>query len=288
MKEMGWKLMIDRLALLFTLAPVTRGFFAMMISGLSFPLCGVMLLRLDLIPMRYMLMHGVILGGAISLALSLPVLPVSLVINCLLIFMMIFLTRKQSFGFSGASAGAMVFSMALASIIMHVKDVPAKDTLSLMWGSPFALTITDIIILALLALLLFLYIIFNFRNILSIFFNLEIAQSLGVKVHFHRSFMVFVIALVVALAMKLLGAFLVDSLLILPVLTASFLAGKKFKGIKKLFLVSSIAGLLISVSGYLLAIAINWPPSASISLVSGFVFLLSSLKNKISFGRKIK
>jgi zinc transport system permease protein len=100
--------------------------------------------------------------------------------------------------------------------------------------------------------------------------------------------MVFVIALVVALAMKLLGAFLVDSLLILPVLTASSLAGKKFKGIKKLFLVSSIAGLFISVSGYLLAIAINWPPSASISLVSGFVFLLSSLKNKISFGRKLQ
>lgn len=44
--------MIDRFVLLFSLAPVTRGFIAMLISGFSFPLCGVMLLRLDLVPMR--------------------------------------------------------------------------------------------------------------------------------------------------------------------------------------------------------------------------------------------
>ena len=154
--------MIDRFVLLFSLAPVTRGFIAMLISGFSFPLCGVMLLRLDLVPMRYMLMHGVILGGAISSALNLPILPVTLLINLLLIFAMIFFTRSQSFGFSGASAGAMVFSMALTSIIMHVKDVPAKDTLSLMWGSPFALTSTDLVVLAALAVLLVLYIILNF------------------------------------------------------------------------------------------------------------------------------
>ena len=271
--------MIDRFALLFSLAPVTRGFIAMLISGFSFPLCGVMLLRLDLVPMRYMLMHGVILGGAISLALNLPILPVTLLINLLLIFAMIFFTRSQSFGFSGASAGAMVFSMALASII-----IPAKDTLSLMWGSPFALTSTDLVVLAALAVLLVLYIILNFRNIVTIFFNSEIAISLGVKVGLHRNIMVLIIALVVALAMKLLGAFLVDALLILPVLSASVVSGKKFLGMKKLFIISSIIGFVLSAFGFLLAVGINWPPAATISMLSGFAFLIFCIFRKFSTG----
>lgn len=272
---------MERLMLLFSLAPVLRGFIAMVVSGAFFPMCGVMVLRLDLVPMRYMLMHGVILGGAISLALSLPLVPVCLVINLVLIFTLISFNKSQSFGFSGASAGAMVLSMALASIIMHVKDVPAKDTLSLMWGSPFALTKSDIVILVVLALFLFFYVVLNFKNILTLFFNQDIAKSLGVKVQLNYLMMVLVIAIVVALAMKLLGAFLIDSLLILPVLTASSICKGKLSGIKNLFIISSVMGFCFATFGYLFAVIINWPPAATISLLAGFVFVLTGLINKI-------
>lgn len=272
--------MIDRISLLFSLAPVFRGFLAMMISGACFPLCGVMVLRLDLVPMRYMLMHGVILGGAIALAVNLPVVPVSLVINIILILAMLYFTKAQNFGFSGSSAGVMVLSMALASLIMHVKDVPAKDTLSLMWGSPYALTKADLGILSALAVMLVLYVILNFRNILALFFNQEVAKSLGVKVTLNRILMVMVIALVVALAMKLLGAFLIDSLLILPVLSAGQICGRKSCGIKKLFVLSSVLGLILSVIGYVTAVVLNWPPAATISLLSGLLLVLTSFRRK--------
>ncbi|MBQ5569746.1 MAG: metal ABC transporter permease, partial [Treponema sp.] len=70
-----------RISLLFSLAPVLRGFLAMVISGACFPLCGVMVLRLNLIPLRYMLMHGVIFGGALSLAVNLPLVPLTIFVN---------------------------------------------------------------------------------------------------------------------------------------------------------------------------------------------------------------
>ena len=79
---------MDRLILLFSLAPVMKGFIAMGISGAAFPLCGVMVLRLNLVPMRYMLMHGVILGGAIAMALNVPLLPVTITVNLILVFIM--------------------------------------------------------------------------------------------------------------------------------------------------------------------------------------------------------
>ena len=265
---------LDRLALLFSLPPVLRGFVAMFISGTFYPLCGVMILRMDLVPMRYMLMHGVILGGAISLAISLPVIPVTIVLNLILIFIMMGIMRTQSFGFSGASAAVMVLSMAAASIIMHVADVPAKDTLSLMWGSPFALTVPDLVCLGILALALVLYVILNFRTILALFFNKEIARSMGINVNFHYTVMVLLIAVVVALAMKLLGAFLIDSLLLLPVLSASSVSRKGSGGIKRLFFVSCIFGCALSICGYMTAVVINWPPAATISVLAGLVYLV--------------
>ena len=86
---------LEKLALLFSLAPVLKGFIAMSISGAVFPFCGVMVLRLNLVPMRYMLMHGVILGGAIAMALELPLLPITVAVNLILVFMMELLREKQ-------------------------------------------------------------------------------------------------------------------------------------------------------------------------------------------------
>lgn len=272
--------MFSNLSLIFSLAPITRGFIAMIISGTFFPLCGLMVLRLDLIPLRYMLMHGVILGGALSLALNLPLFPVTLTINLLLIFIMMFFNKSQSFGFSGASAASMVLSMALASILMQLADVPAKDTLNLMWGSPFALTKSDLLILIAISILLLSYIIFNFKNILALFFNKDVAKAIGIKVRLNYTFMILIIALLVALAMKLLGAFLIDSLLILPVLNANLFCGKKSSGIKKLFVTSSIFGLVISLLGYSLAVIINWPPAATISLLAVIIYIV------LSFGKR--
>jgi len=270
---------LDKLALLFSLAPVLKGFIAMSLSGAIFPLCGVMVLRLNLVPMRYMLMHGVILGGAIAMALELPLLPITITINLLLVFFMIILTDSgEGRNFGGSSAATMVLSMALASLIMHISDVPAKDTLDLLWGSPFALSQTDIIALCGLSAILLFYIIFNFRNIKNLFFSKEIAISMGINVRLHNSIMVILIASVVAVAMKLLGAFLIDSLLILPVMcSAPFLRKIKKNGIKALFIGSSITGFILSIAGYLIAVMMDFPPAGTIAVLAGIIFFLGRI-----------
>ena len=253
------------LASLLSIAPIFRGLVAMLLSGACFPLCGVMVIRLELIPMRYMLMHGVILGGAISLALGLPLVPVTAVVNLLLVLLMAAI--HQEGGMGGASAATMVLSMAAASVITHVADVPAKDTLNLLWGSPFALVDSDLVLIALLGAFLALYIMIDFQTILALFFNREVASSLGIKVRLHSTLLVLVIALVVALAMKVLGAFLIDALLVLT--ATRYISG----GIRKLFLASSICGFLSALLGYLMAVAIDWPPSAAIAICSSVLYL---------------
>ncbi|MGE4452928.1 MAG: metal ABC transporter permease [Sphaerochaeta sp.] len=259
-----------------SLPPVTKGLLAMAIAGLCFPASGVMVLRLDLVPMRYMLMHGVILGGAISLALSLPLLPVSIALNIILVLAMMHLAKDTRHGFGLASAAAMVFTMAAASLVMHLWDVPAKDTLQLLWGSPFALSWADIAVLIAIAVILVTYLLTSFRTISAIFFDQEIAWSLGMPVKAHYTAMVLVIAMVIAFSMKLLGALLIDALLILPVLVA----GKRAQSLKQLLLYSCLIGLFVSTFGFLAAIATDLPPSGTVALLSALLFIIPTTHKK--------
>jgi len=265
---------------LLLLPPMLKAFIAIIVGGLAFPTCGVMVLRLDLVPLRYALMHGVILGGAIALALELPSLPLIIIVNMLVVVMVLKLQSNNSI----SSAAAMVFTMGLASLIMHIYDVPAKDSLQLLWGSPFALTYLDLTVLVVLCIILFIYIATNFKKIVALFFDSEIAGSLGINVKFHYSFMVVMIALTVALAMRLIGALLIDALLILPVLIAS----KYSKGTKELFIKSSLTGVFLAVLGYLCSLLYNFPLSATIALSAALMYLILSGIQKIQINKRFR
>ncbi|MGH4036848.1 MAG: metal ABC transporter permease [Sphaerochaeta sp.] len=265
---------------LLLLPPMLKALIAIFVGGLAFPACGVMVLRLDLVPLRYALMHGVILGGAIALAFEIPSLPMIIIVNMLVVVMVLKLQSNNSI----SSAAAMVFTMGLASLIMHIYDVPAKDSLQLLWGSPFALTYLDLTILVVLCIILFVYIASSFKNIVAIFFDNEIAGSLGINVKFHYSFMVVMIALTVALAMRLIGALLIDALLILPVLIAS----KYSRGTKELFIKSSLTGVFLSVLGYFFSLCFNYPLSATIALSAAMMYLILTLIQKIKINKRYK
>lgn len=272
--------LFEKIYLLFSLPPIYRGFFSLLISGISFPLCGVIVLKMNLLPIRYMLMHGVFLGGAISLALNISIIPVSIIVNLLLIFLMFLFTSDSNSGFGSGSSAAMILSMALASLIMHLGNVPAKDTLSLMWGSPFALSWNDILFLGILSIGLIIYIIQNFKTIMSIFFNPDVAISMGINIKFHYSIMVIIIAFFVAVAMKTLGAFLIDALLILPVLCGTIFLKNKNSSLKKYFILSSFFGFLFSSISYLISIIFDLPPAAVISVVAGIIYILLFIFNR--------
>ena len=66
---------------LLTLAPILKGLIVLTVAGLTFPITGVYLFRLNLLPMRFMLMHGAILGGAMALALQINPFWTTIIVN---------------------------------------------------------------------------------------------------------------------------------------------------------------------------------------------------------------
>lgn len=270
---------MERLITLLSLKPIIYGFIGMLISGAAFPLAGVIIVRDSLIPMRYMLMHGVILGGVFSIALGLPLIPVVILINVLLVLIMVFAGKDRfgGTGFSTISTIMMVCTMGIASLLAKVFDVPAKDTLELLWGSPFTLTKTDLAILIVLAILLITYICVFFKEISMLFFDRDIAVSMGVNVQLHNTLMLLITALIISVSMKMIGALLIDALVILPVVTA----GKTARGLKDLFVRSSITGGILSFAGYIISLIFNLPVSGVLAVLSALTLLVINIFSKV-------
>lgn len=255
---------------LLALEPIYRALIALCFAGFSFPVAGVMVLRLNLIQLRYTLMHGLLLGGAFSLALSLPTLPVYIIMCTLVVLVMLHLGKDGKMNLGVSASFLMVVSVALAAVVTQVADVPGKDTLELLWGSPFTVRWGELAIFIALSLAIVLFTILDRKNIMLIFFDSDVASSSGVNVQAHQSAMVFLIAFAVALSMRYVGALLIDALLILPAVTAS----KRAVSVRQLFVLSAMLGLAGSLCGFFLSLVLDLPPGSMIALTSALQYIL--------------
>lgn len=261
---------------LFTYAPIWKGFIVLILTGFAFPITGVYLLRMNLLPLRFMLMHGAILGGAISLAMEVNPFAGTLAINLLLVILMTRMSRSLKVDAGQLSAFFMVVSISLAFIFIYRFQVPAKDTLSLMWGSLYTLNSFEFIGTLLFSMLLILFQTYYRHQLRAVFFDRDIAKSSGVNESGFYYAIILITAVTVAVAMKLIGALLLDALLLLPALIASYHA-KSYRG---MVLWSSFWGGLFAIVGFLLSLVLELPASSTIAVFASLIFLILILIKK--------
>ena len=255
---------------LLSLSPIIKGLILLVFAGISFPITGVYLLRLNLLPLRFMLMHGAILGGAIALAFQWNPFVTTIIINLILVLLMTKTSRSLKADAGYMSMFFMVISISLAFILIYKFNVQAKDTLFLLWGSIYTSSWIEVVAVALFSLLLIMFQVFYFRKLQAFFFDREIAYTSGVNEHFLYYSIVLLTALTVAMAMKIIGALLLDSLLLLPALTATFHA----KSLRGVILWSSIWGGIFAIGGFFIALLLDIPASSSIAALAAVVFVV--------------
>ncbi len=259
-----------------TYPPVLRGFLVLMVAGLTFPVTGVYLLRMNLLPLRFMLMHGAILGGAIALSFDLNPFWTTILVNLLLVWFMSHSARSLETDAGFISTFIMVASIGLAFVFIYTYDVPSKDTLGLLWGSLYTLTQVEMWGGITLALVILSLQIFRRRQLQAFFFDPSIAFTSGVNESAIYYTVVMLTAFTVALAMRLIGALLLDAIIILPALIAMLHA----KSHRSVILWACIWGGIFSLAGFFLALWIRIPTSSAIALLATAVFLFFYLSSK--------
>ena len=255
---------------LLSLSPIIKGLILLIVAGIAFPITGVYLLRLNLLLLRFMLMHGAILGGAVALAFQWNPFITTIIINLMLVLMMTKTARSLKTDAGYISTFFMVMSISVAFILVYKFNVQTKDTLSLLWGSLYVSSWIEVVVVVLFALLLVLFQWLYSRQLQAFFFDREIAYTSGVNEQSLYYSIILLTAITVAIAMKIIGALLLDALLLLPALIATLHA----KSLRGVILWSSLWGGLFALGGFFIALLLDIPASSAIAALAAIVFIV--------------
>ncbi|MFP4329604.1 MAG: metal ABC transporter permease [Alkalispirochaetaceae bacterium] len=257
--------------------PILRGAFVLLVSGTLFPLVGVFVLRLNLITLRFALMHSALLGASVALALGSSPLIAGMVSNALLVLIVSTVGARSQSNAGHITTFFMVFTVGLAFAILYRFDVPAQESLGLLWGNIFALTPGDALITTVFAGVVLVFVVGMFPRIRAVLYDRETAFSSGIDDRMVYLAVLFAVGFTITLVMGLIGALLLDALLILPALIAGFHS----RSTRELFVRASVYGLVISVAGFFSAIWVDIPVSSGVTLVGAATLGITAIPARV-------
>jgi len=163
--------------------------------------------------------------------------------------------------------------MALGILFIYLSPGYPPDMASYLFGDILTVTRFDLyIIFALVVFTVFVIVAF-FSRWLSYLFDDEFSFVIGMNTCFMEYFMFLLIALSIVVLIRVVGIILVIALLTAPTAIA-----KHFTfNLKKLMLISSLIGMIISISGIWLSFYLNIPSGAMIILLLSASFFVSTL-----------
>lgn len=240
---------------LLQLAPVQRAVAAIIVSGAVFPIAGVWIIGLNIVPVRFAMMHVALLGISIGMLLGLDPATAGVVLCGLTGAALSTLARRPS-GLAGPMGLVMTFAIAMALLILSISGVNANGAFELLWGAILATRVRDVFNLTLVALIILgLHVLWH-RQLSLLLFDREIALVSGIPVDRLTMILMVVVAVAIGSAVRLTGALLVDSITILPALAARNL-GRSLKEMIGWAVGIGLAGNLV---GFFLTLAFNQPP----------------------------
>ncbi len=247
-------------------------------AGGTMSLLGVMVLTLSLTGLRFTLMHVGLLGAALSMSVGAnPTLGAFVLIMLVSVFMGT-LGDKVKLSASSLSGFFMTGSLALAFIILSKAEVPAMEVFGIFAGSILILSTVDFAMIILLGLVIVAVYIVGYREIQLILLDKELALTLGVPVGKVNILMFLLLGAGVALALRLVGALLVDAVILLPAMAALPLAS----GLKQALVLTSLFGITAAAGGFLLALYFDLPIGSSVALLGavllGFSYIIQRRK----------
>jgi len=209
--------------------------------------------------------------GALAIAAALKmtnrfylILPVTVICAILL------LRAGQNAKIKGDAAIAMISvgALAIGYLIMNLfakSSNLAGDVCATLFGSVSILTLTkaEVWVCAALSLLVVAVFIFFYNRIFAVTFDEDFMTATGVSAGAYNLLIAVVIAVVIVLAMRLVGALLISALVIFPALSAM----RVFKSFKSVTVCSVAVSVTCAVLGILISVIAGTPVGSTIVAV---------------------
>lgn len=216
-----------------------------------------------------------VVGLTEQMALVLPVTVASAII---------LLSMGQGSKLKGDAAIAMISvgALAVGYLLQNVFSTSANvsgDVCSTLFGSTSILTLSkgDVwTCLILSALVLTVFVVF-YNKIFAVTFDESFAQATGIRAKAYNLLIAVVIAVIIVLAMNLVGSLLVSALIIFPALSAMRL----FKSFRGVVICSAIISVVCALIGILISIVASTPVGSTVVVTDLVVFAVFSVIGSI-------
>ena len=258
---------------------------AVLFAGIAFPLIGVFILSLNLIPLRFAMMHVALLGGAVGLFLRVDPLFLGLLFCGLSSLVLGPVSEKTKVGLGALSGYLMTLTLAIAFILFYKADIHVVQAFSILWGNILSLTFWDLVLVILVSLLILGLVVFFFKEIQAILYDREVALAVGLPERRLYYVMVFILGLTIAASMRMIGALLIDAFVLLPAIAANLVS----RNLKQVFLFSSAFGVISGMGGLYLALVFDLPTSSTIILVASVIIGICFIyqRRRVFYGKKM-
>lgn len=217
------------------------------------------------------LSHAALLG--VALGFLLDVSPtVAVTVGCLLLAVLLVTLQQRQPLASDTLLGILAPStLSLGLVVLSFMHEVRIDLMAYLFGDLLAISPTDLAWIlggsaAVMALLVTLW-----RPLLAITVHEELARVEGLPVPALRLTLMLLIAVVIAVAMKIVGVLLITSLLIIPAAAAQ----RHAKSPEQMALGASLLGMLAVCGGLALSWFKDTPAGPSIVVTAAALFLLS-------------
>ncbi len=199
------------------------------------------------------------------------VMPVTIVCAILLLCM------NQSAKIKGDAAIAMlsVSALAIGYLVQNLFSTSANisgDVCSTLFGSTLILTLSkaDVwICVGMSAVVIVVFLLF-YHKIFAVTFDESFATATGIRANIYNLLIAVITAVIIVLAMNLVGSLLTSALIVFPALSAMRL----FRSFRGVMLCAAVISVICAAVGLVISILASTPVGATIVIADLVVFLL--------------
>ena len=226
--------------------------------------------------------------GAMAIAAVLQItneMPLVMVIT--IISAVLLLRTGQNTKIKGDAAIAMISvgALAIGYLLMNIFSTSSNlsgDVCSTLFGSTSILTLSPVevwLCVGMSVLVVAVFILF-YNKIFAVTFDESFARATGTKAGLYNLLIAIVVAVIIVLAMNLVGSLLISALVIFPALSAM----RMFKGFRSVTVCAAALSVMCSLIGILASILAGTPVGSTIVAVQIIAFGLSWLAGTVLGG----
>jgi len=222
------------------------------------------------------LAHSALVGVAVGLVAGYNPLWVAVIVSILSAWLIEYLRSAFSLYSDAVLAILLSGSLALAVIIVSLGGAFNSSLFSYLFGSILSVSDTDVFTIMIFGTISLVFLLLFSKELYFIAYDEEVAQTSGIKVKFLNFLLVTVVAIIIALSIRVVGSLLIGALMVIPTVAAL----QYRVGFRSTMLISLFFALFSVIFGMSLSYYFSLPSGATIVLSVIVIFIISLVINK--------